>query len=91
MAFKVYTTPSFDREFKKTASQDHKLLTAFENISAILSTDPFNLKREHNIKKLTGVDYGKWRLRLGDYRIRYDIDSSKVILHSIRNRKDAYK
>ncbi|MBI2454426.1 MAG: type II toxin-antitoxin system RelE/ParE family toxin [Parcubacteria group bacterium] len=91
MAFKVYTTSSFDRESKKAVSKNSKLLAAFSKIVAVLSLDPFNLKREHNIKKLADVDYGKWRLRLGDYRIRYDVDGSRVILHSIRNRKDAYK
>lgn len=91
MAFKVYTTSSFNREFKKAAGKDRELPAAFGKIISILSADPFNLKKEYNIKKLTDVDYGKWRLRLGDYRIRYDVDGSKVALHSIRNRKDAYR
>lgn len=91
MAFKIYTTPSFDRELRKAVGKDRELFTAFGKSNTILSIDPFNLKKEHNIKKLTDVDYGKWRLRLGDYRIRYDINGSKVILHSIKNRKDAYK
>ncbi|MFY9493323.1 MAG: type II toxin-antitoxin system RelE/ParE family toxin [Minisyncoccia bacterium] len=91
MAFKVYTTSSFDRELKKAVSKDRVLLTAFENIAAVFSADPFNSKREYNIRKLTDVDHGKWRLRLGDYRIRYDVDGQKVILHSIKNRKDTYK
>ncbi len=91
MTFRAYTTPSFDREFKKAVGKDRELLTAFSKVMAMLSFDPFNLKREYNIKKLTGVAYGKWRLRLGDYRIKYDIDGLRVILHSIKNRKDAYK
>ncbi|MBI4118799.1 MAG: type II toxin-antitoxin system RelE/ParE family toxin [Parcubacteria group bacterium] len=91
MAFKVYTTPTFDREFKKTASKDNLLLAVFEKIIAVLSSDPFNLRREHNIKKLTDVEAGQWRIRFRDYRIRYDVVGSKVVLHYIRNRKDAYK
>ncbi len=91
MAFKVYTTPSFDREFKKAVSKNSQLLAVFSKAMVALSFDPFNLTREHNIKKLTDVDYGKWRFRLGDYRIRYDVNGSKVVLHSIKNRRDAYK
>ena len=89
--FVVCATPSFERELKKAVSKNRKLLAVFENVVVTLSIDPFNSKKEHNIKKLADVDYGKWRLRLGDYRIRYDIGGSKVILHSIRNRRDAYK
>lgn len=88
--FRVYTTSSFDRELKKAASKNCKLLAAFEKIVAVLSANPFNLGG-HDIKKLSGVDIGQWRIRFGDYRIRYNVEGSKVILHAIRNRKDAYK
>ena len=91
MTFRVYTTPSFDRELKKVASRDILLLVAFGKIITILSSDPLNLRKEQNIKKLTDVNAGQWRIRFKDYRIRYDVANSKVILHSIRNRKDAYK
>ena len=91
MNFKVYTTPNFDREFKKAVGKDRELSVVFNKIIAMLSTDPFNLKKEYGIKKLKDVGSGKWRLRRGDYRFRYDVGGQKVILHSIRNRKDAYK
>ena len=44
------------------------------------------------IKKLTGLKPGEghWRLSWRDYRPRYDIFGSEVVLHSFRNRKGAY-
>lgn len=44
-------------------------------------------------KRLRGELQGSFRLRLGDYRIIYDISESdkKVIVHAIGSRGDVYK
>lgn len=44
-----------------------------------------------NIKKLTNVDVGVFRLRIGDFRLRYDVLGDVIHLHIIRHRKDVYK
>jgi len=41
--------------------------------------------------KLTSIKIGHWRIRIGDYRIRYDIEGNKVILLRILHRKDIYR
>jgi mRNA-degrading endonuclease RelE of RelBE toxin-antitoxin system len=33
---------------------------------------------------------GQWRIRWREYRLRYDIFGSEVVLHSFRHRKEAY-
>ena len=44
-----------------------------------------------NVKKLQGIDPPEFRLRVGDFRVRFH--SSDDILHvlRVRNRKDAYR
>ena len=42
-------------------------------------------------KKLQGVDVGQWRLRVGDYRIRYDIAEDVVFILRIRHRREIYR
>jgi len=44
-------------------------------------------------KRLQGELAGSWRLRIGDYRLIYDISESdkKVIVHAIGSRGDVYK
>ena len=42
-------------------------------------------------KKLQGVDVGRWRLRVGDYRIRYDIAEEAVFILRIGHRRDVYR
>jgi mRNA-degrading endonuclease RelE of RelBE toxin-antitoxin system len=63
-----------------------------EAIQATLQEDPLNLSRKHNIKKLTGVKdgEGRWRIRSGVYRLRYDVYDHKVVLPSINHRSQAY-
>lgn len=44
-----------------------------------------------NIKKLTNVGAGAYRLRIGDFRLRYDVAGNDIQLHIIRHRKDVYR
>lgn len=44
-----------------------------------------------NIKKLAAVDVGTWRMRIGDWRLRYDVVGDEIHLHIIRHRKDVYR
>ena len=42
-------------------------------------------------RKLEAVESGQWRIRVGDYRLRYDVVGSDVILHRFLHRKDIYR
>jgi mRNA interferase RelE/StbE len=41
--------------------------------------------------RLTNVNIGQWRLRVGDWRIRYDIEGDQVLLYRVRHRRDIYQ
>ena len=90
--FRVFTTRAFDRTLKRLAKQNPEIPEMLENLVIILASDPQNLSRRHNIKKLTNVDVGEgqWRIRSGVYRLRYDVQGDVVMLHAINHRKDAY-
>jgi len=53
-----------------------------------LKQDPFPAR---DLKKLANVEAGRWRLRIGDYKLCYDIVGQKLQLHIIRHRKDTYR
>jgi mRNA-degrading endonuclease RelE of RelBE toxin-antitoxin system len=91
-AFRVVTTPSFEREFRKLSQRNAKLLDALEGLVAVLAEDPHGRTGRHPIKKLASLKpgEGEWRIRWREYRLRYDIFESEVVLHSFRHRKDAY-
>lgn len=54
----------------------------------LLSEDP----RSSGVKKLKGFD-NEYRIRVGDYRVRYEINDkdSVVVILSCRHRKDIYR
>jgi mRNA-degrading endonuclease RelE of RelBE toxin-antitoxin system len=91
-AFRVITTPAFEREFRKASRGNAALNDALDELVATLAEDPHSRSGRHQIKKLAGLkpSEGQWRIRWRDYRLRYDIFGSEVVLHSFRHRKEAY-
>ncbi len=91
-AFRVITTPAFEREFRKASRGNAALNDALDELVATLAEDPHNRGGQHQIKKLAGLkpSEGQWRIRWRGYRLRYDIFGNQVVLHSFRHRKEAY-
>jgi mRNA interferase RelE/StbE len=44
-----------------------------------------------NVKRLQGVDPPEYRLRIGDYRVRFHLDGETVQVLRVRNRCEAYR
>lgn len=90
--FRLISTPPFEQNVRKRTKRNRRLVEDVREALQILRTDPYNTSGEHNIRKLKGVTAGEgqWRLRFGDYRIRYDIFGDGVVLHSFRPRPKAY-
>jgi len=84
MTYEVEFTKSAQTELKKLP-KDISLRIAKAIIK--LSDNP----RVGNVRPMTGIK--SWRLRLGDYRVVYDISDAKltILIIRVRNRKDAYK
>jgi len=82
-AFRVLTTPHFERLYRKLARRHPDLSGVYRSTLAILETDPHNRTGRHGIKKLASVrsGEGQYRLRLGRWRFRYDIHGHEVVLH----------
>ena len=92
--FAVHTSPHFDRLLKRLARQHAELSEVFARVLHILSSDPSNRSRTHAIRKLQGVPAGEgqYRLRLGRWRCRYDIQGQEVHLHYCGlRREDTYR
>lgn len=87
--FHIFVTPTFERALKKI--KDENIMNDYVEVLKILEKDPLNKTKRFNIKKLKNIKPGVWRIRIGDYRIRYDVEEDKVILHLISHRKDIYR
>jgi len=69
---------------KLEAFVQRRILAAIE---AKLLQDPFR-----HAKKLAGkTGPGRWRFRVGDYRIRFDIDGRVLLFYRVRHRREIYE
>ena len=91
-SFQVVISPAFERDARRVTRRNPETADLLEELIAVLEEDPYNRAAQHDIRKLTGVKPGKgqWRIRQGDYRLRYDIFRRDVVLYSLRHRKEAY-
>lgn len=81
--FVVKISKSFEKDFNKLESLvQNKILIALEK----MQINPF-----YNTKKLKNVEIGTYRVRIGDYRLRFDIIKNEIYLYRIRHRKDVYR
>jgi mRNA-degrading endonuclease RelE of RelBE toxin-antitoxin system len=44
-----------------------------------------------NVKRLQAIDPPEYRLRGGDYRVRFHLDDETVRVLRVRNRREAYR
>ena len=91
--YRVVADPGFERETRRLRARQPRLYDALLRGIELLEADPFNLVRRGNICKLVNVapGNGQFRLRIGTYRLRYDIVGDQVILHSMRPRSRSYR
>ncbi|MFI3237897.1 MAG: type II toxin-antitoxin system RelE/ParE family toxin [Lachnospiraceae bacterium] len=85
--YQIYTTPRFDKEFKKLDQYTKRMLKGWIEKNLVGTTNP----RQHG-KGLTANRSGQWRYRIGDYRLICFIEDDQLIITtlSIGHRKDIY-
>ncbi len=84
---------SYKIEWKNSAYKELQKLpraTITRVVAAVseLSNEPF----PHGVKKLVGSEFS-YRIRVGDYRVVYEVFESRLIIEivRVRHRKDVYK
>ena len=83
--YSVQLLPSAQKDLDRF---DGNLLSRLEK--AILGL--YDNARPHNCEKLNGGG-SRWRLRIGDYRILYEIDESRKVVkvYRIAHRREVYR
>jgi mRNA interferase RelE/StbE len=85
MAFRIEWKKSTRKDLRKLPSSTvDKIIEAVEN----LAENPF----PHGVEKLSGSEHA-YRIRLGDYRIVYEVvaELKLVEVQRVRHRKDVYR
>jgi mRNA interferase RelE/StbE len=44
-----------------------------------------------DVKKLQGIQPAEYRLRVGDYRVRFNLEGDTIRVLRVRNRREAYR
>lgn len=88
MTYKVRTTSRFDREFKKLDRYTMKMIKVWIEKNLVNCEDP----RSHG-KALTADMKGKWRYRIGDYRLICLINDEELVVLALTvgHRREVYK
>mgnify|MGYP001607771697 CR=1 FL=1 len=75
---------------KKRLSKDRSAFSAVQAALGKLAVDPF--AKGIFVKKLHASDEATFRLRCGDWRILFDVDTSNknIIVYRIKQRKEGY-
>jgi len=84
MPYKVFIERNAEKDFRKIPKAIQKKIILVINK---LKTNP----RPLNVRKISGLE-NCYRIRVGDYRIVYEINDKekKVNIFRIRHRKEAY-
>lgn len=88
MKYSVETTARFDREFRKLDRYTQRMLKAWIDKNLVDCENP----RQHG-KSLSGNLSGRWRYRIGDYRLICQINDNQLIIlaMSVGHRREIYE
>jgi mRNA interferase RelE/StbE len=82
MTYEVEVKPRVLKDLKALpAAQQRRTLAKMEELSNDLAGD---------VKKLTSFS-PEYRLRVGKYRVLFEVEEDKVVIYRVVHRKDAYK
>jgi mRNA interferase RelE/StbE len=81
---------NYQIELKPRAIKDLKALPAVEHRRMIPKIEALGVDLSGDVKKLTNYS-PEYRLRVGDYRVLFEIEGNKIVIYRVLHRKDAYQ
>ncbi len=83
MSYRIVVTNKAERDIKKI---DKVIKKRIRKKLLLLQDNPIAFS-----KKLINFDLGQYRLRVGDYRVIFDIDGKIVVILRVQHRREVYK
>ena len=77
-------------EFKPRALKDLKALPVADNRRIVAKAEALQDGLAGAVKKLTNFT-PEYRLRVGDYRVLFEVENGAVVIYRVLHRKDAYQ
>lgn len=79
----------YEIELKPRAIKDLKSLDAAQRNKVVSRMEELKNDLTGDVKRLTNFT-PEYRLRVGSYRVLFEVDAERVIVYRVRHRKDAY-
>lgn len=76
--------------FKPRALKDLKALPSETQLRIVAQAEGLEDDLSGDVKRLTNFT-PEYRLRVGDYRLLFEVEGRKVVIYRVLHRKDAYK
>jgi len=77
-------------EFKPRSLKDLNRLPVQERRRVFAKIEGLKSDLFGDVKKLTGMT-PEYRLRVGDYRVLFEIEGAQVVVYRVRHRREAYQ
>jgi mRNA interferase RelE/StbE len=89
VVYRIELTPAAEKSLAKVAKNNRVLLRKIDQVLLSLTDSPVPA----NSKQLVGEDPPLYRIRVGDYRILYQIEDEVLVILVVHvgHRKDVYR
>jgi mRNA interferase RelE/StbE len=81
---------NYSIELKLQAVKDLKKLSIEDRQRIIAKIEMMQDNLAGDVKKLTNFT-PEYRLRVGDYRVLFEVEQSQVVVYRVKHRRDVYK
>lgn len=89
MSYSIEFSPQAGRDFKKLVKKNRVMAAKIKDVVAELASEP----RPRGVETLTGTNPTLQRIRVGDFRVVYEIKEEQLLVWVVRlgDRKEIYR
>ena len=80
----------YDVQLKPAAVKDIKGMPTGIQSRVLAKIEAMSTDLRGDVKRLTGFT-SEYRLRVGDYRVLFEIEGRSVVVYRVRHRREAYR
>jgi mRNA interferase RelE/StbE len=80
----------YNIQFKPRAVKDIERLSSRIQLQIIKGIEPMSVDLKGDVKRLTNFT-PEYRLRVGDYRVLFDLENKSIVVYRVRHRREAYR
>ena len=80
----------YDVQLKPGAVKDIKGMPTGIQFRVLAKIEAMSTDLRGDVKRLTGFT-SEYRLRVGDYRVLFEIEGRSVVVYRVRHRREAYR